>query len=671
MDLIGRVLSSRYEILEKIGEGGMAYVYKARCKLLNRFVAIKVLKPEYAKDETFVNRFKTEAQSAAALTHPNIVSVYDVGHEDEGNINYIVMELLETKTLKDYIEEHGALSNDLTLKIAAQIASALEAAHKAHIIHRDIKPHNIVLNQNMVAKVTDFGIAKITTTSSATITSFGSTVGSVHYFSPEHAKGGYIDEKSDLYSLGIVMYEMATGKLPFDGDSPVSVALKQIQEEPVEPILVNPNISPALNQIILKAMQKSTATRYQSATELLQDISQALLKPNALIERPESFVEAGATQVIPVLSNVDTANKVPNLRTRQARAANVSTSKDRSSKEENQGDDEEEKELTPEQKKKRKKKIIIISAIIAVVIIAIVAFIIIKLNSGNNNPQNVEIEVPNLVNKNFNEMVEMYKSQNIEILQDSEEYNTDIPEGYIISQTPEKGTKTTDKKIYVVVSKGPRMVEVTDVEGKDIKIARYELQDTLGFVLDIEEVINEKVTAGIVISQDKKAGESLPYGSTIKLSVSKGDGKEDVVMPSVLGQTEQQARETLEGLKLTVSVKYGEDNTKSNGVVIAQSYPQNQSLKEGTLVEITVNRLVITKKITLDLLELQGGTPLDVEKINVRVTASVDGGATNTVYTESFAPETKSTTFELQGYEKATLHIYINDKLTKEQNITF
>ena len=409
MDLIGRVLSSRYEILEKIGEGGMAYVYKARCKLLNRFVAIKVLKPEYAKDETFVNRFKTEAQSAAALTHPNIVSVYDVGHEDEGNINYIVMELLETKTLKDYIEEHGALSNDLTLKIAAQIASALEAAHKAHIIHRDIKPHNIVLNQNMVAKVTDFGIAKITTTSSATITSFGSTVGSVHYFSPEHAKGGYIDEKSDLYSLGIVMYEMATGKLPFDGDSPVSVALKQIQEEPVEPILVNPNISPALNQIILKKKKKSTATRYQSATELLQDISQALLKPNALIERPESFVEAGATQVIPVLSNVDTANKVPNLRTRQARAANVSTSKDRSSKEENQGDDEEEKELTPEQKKKRKKKIIIISAIIAVVIIAIVAFIISKLNSDHNNPQHVEIEVPNLVNKNSNHMDEMYQ----------------------------------------------------------------------------------------------------------------------------------------------------------------------------------------------------------------------------------------------------------------------
>lgn len=254
MDMIGKILGGRYEIIEKIGEGGMAEVYKAKCHLLNRYVAVKILKPEYAKDETFVKRFRREAQSAASLTHANIVSVYDVGAE--GDINYIVMELLESKTLKDYIEEHGAMPSDLVLKISAQIASALETAHKAHIIHRDIKPQNIVLNKNMVAKVTDFGIAKITNVPSATITSFGSTMGSVHYFSPEHAKGGYTDEKSDIYSLGVVMYEMATGKLPFDADSPVSVALKQIQEDPVPPIDVNPNVSPALNQIILKALQK-------------------------------------------------------------------------------------------------------------------------------------------------------------------------------------------------------------------------------------------------------------------------------------------------------------------------------------------------------------------------------------------------------------------------------
>ena len=299
MDMIGKILGGRYEIIEKIGEGGMAEVYKAKCHLLNRYVAVKILKPEYAKDETFVKRFRREAQSAAALTHANIVSVYDVGAE--GDINYIVMELLESKTLKDYIEEHGAMPSDLVLKISAQIASALETAHKAHIIHRDIKPQNIVLNKNMVAKVTDFGIAKITNVPSATITSFGSTMGSVHYFSPEHAKGGYTDEKSDIYSLGVVMYEMATGKLPFDADSPVSVALKQIQEDPIPPIDVNPNVSPALNQIILKALQKSTALRYQNATEVISDISQALLRPNSLILRPASSVESGATQVIPIL----------------------------------------------------------------------------------------------------------------------------------------------------------------------------------------------------------------------------------------------------------------------------------------------------------------------------------------------------------------------------------
>ena len=317
MELIGKILAGRYEIIEKIGEGGMAYVFKARDNLLNRYVAIKILKEEFSKDEVFVKRFRTEAQSAASLIHPNIVSVFDVG-EDKG-ISFIVMELLESKTLKDYIQAKGPLSSELTLKIAAQIASALEAAHKAHIVHRDIKPQNIMLNQNLVAKVTDFGIAKVTNTSTATITSFGKTMGSVHYFSPEHAKGGYTDAKSDLYSLGVVMYEMATGKLPFDADSPVSVALKHIQEIPIEPKQINPNVSQALNQIIMKAMEKSTANRYQTATEMLTDISIALAKPtSSLVARPQSSIEAGDTQVIPTLNDSEDENLVPNVRTRQS-----------------------------------------------------------------------------------------------------------------------------------------------------------------------------------------------------------------------------------------------------------------------------------------------------------------------------------------------------------------
>lgn len=674
MDMIGKILGGRYEIIEKIGEGGMAEVYKAKCHLLNRYVAVKILKPEYAKDETFVKRFRREAQSAAALTHANIVSVYDVGAE--GDINYIVMELLESKTLKDYIEEHGAMPSDLVLKISAQIASALETAHKAHIIHRDIKPQNIVLNKNMVAKVTDFGIAKITNVPSATITSFGSTMGSVHYFSPEHAKGGYTDEKSDIYSLGVVMYEMATGKLPFDADSPVSVALKQIQEDPVPPIDVNPNVSPALNQIILKALQKSTALRYQNATEVISDISQALLRPNSLILRPASSVEAGATQVIPILGNNEVPEAVPNLRTREPRRANVISTREAMKEELPIEDSKSDEEVSEEPKKKdpkksKKKKIIIISVIVAVVVIGAIVGILVYNNSKKQAEENKEIEVPNLVGRVYDEVVEEYSKQGIEIIKDKVEYSSEQPEGSVVSQTPEKGTKTKDKKIKVVVSKGQKMVEVPDVTGKDIKVATYELEDTLGFKIEREDVVSEKVASGIIISQDAKKGETLPYGSTIKLQVSKGDGKETVVVPNVLGKTESDAKNALEALGLTVSVKYSEDKTKSNGVVIAQSYPQNQTLKQGTLVEITVNKILLTKTVTLDLLELQGGTASSADTINVKVTASIDGGAYNTVYNQSVDPSTKTVSVEINGYSNATLKVYLNSKQVKEFTVSF
>lgn len=674
MDMIGKILGGRYEIIEKIGEGGMAEVYKAKCHLLNRYVAVKILKPEYAKDETFVKRFRREAQSAAALTHANIVSVYDVGAE--GDINYIVMELLESKTLKDYIEEHGAMPSDLVLKISAQIASALETAHKAHIIHRDIKPQNIVLNKNMVAKVTDFGIAKITNVPSATITSFGSTMGSVHYFSPEHAKGGYTDEKSDIYSLGVVMYEMATGKLPFDADSPVSVALKQIQEDPIPPIDVNPNVSPALNQIILKALQKSTALRYQNATEVISDISQALLRPNSLILRPASSVEAGATQVIPILGNNEVPEAVPNLRTREPRRANVISTREAMKEELPIEDSKSDEEISEEPKKKdpkksKKKKIIIISVIAAVVVIGAIVGILVYNNSKKQAEENKEIEVPNLVGRVYDEVVEEYSKQGIEIIKDKVEYSSEQPEGSVISQTPEKGTKTKDKKIKVVVSKGQKMVEVPDVTGKDIKVATYELEDTLGFKIEREDVVSEKVASGIIISQDAKKGETLPYGSTIKLQVSKGDGKETVVVPNVLGKTESDAKSALEDLGLTVSVKYSEDKTKSNGVVIAQSYPQNQTLKQGTLVEITVNKILLTKTVTLDLLELQGGTASSADTINVKVTASIDGGAYNTVYNQSVDPSTKTVSVEINGYSNATLKVYLNSKQVKEFTVSF
>jgi len=272
MNLIGRTIANRYEILEKTGVGGMATVYTAKDLVLNRHVAVKVLKEEFTTDEEFVKRFNTEALAAASLSHANIVSIYDVGNED--NIYYIVMELVRGKTLKQIITENGPISWKWATNIAIQIASALEVAHKNNIVHRDIKPHNIIITEDGVAKVTDFGIAKAV--SNSTITAFGTTIGSVHYFSPEQAKGGYTDAKSDIYSLGVVMYEMLTGQVPFDADTSVSVALMHMQEKPVPPIEINKNIPTALNDIILKAMQKEPMARYQTAAEMISDLRRAL-----------------------------------------------------------------------------------------------------------------------------------------------------------------------------------------------------------------------------------------------------------------------------------------------------------------------------------------------------------------------------------------------------------
>ena len=300
MDLEGKVIGNRYEIIKKIGVGGMATVYKAKCNILKRYVAVKVLRDEFTTDEEFIKRFNTEAQAAASLTHPNIVSIYDVGHED--NIYYIVMELVQGKTLKDIINEDGALPWKWALNVSIQVASALEMAHKNNIVHRDIKPHNIIITEDGIAKVTDFGIAKAV--SNSTITAFGTTIGSVHYFSPEHARGGYTDAKSDLYSLGVVMYEMLTGRVPFDADTPVSVALKHMQEKPVEPMKLNPTIPYAVNKIIMKAMEKDPNERYQSATEMLKDLSLALKNPDGDFVKEKNF-ENEYTQRITTLNDED------------------------------------------------------------------------------------------------------------------------------------------------------------------------------------------------------------------------------------------------------------------------------------------------------------------------------------------------------------------------------
>ena len=435
MDLKGRLLGNRYEIIEKIGSGGMATVYKAKCHVLNRYVAIKILRDEFTTDEEFIKRFEVEAQSAASITHPNIVSVYDVGVD--GNLYYIVMELIKGKTLKEIIiEERGPLPWKWSVNIAIQIASALEIAHKNHIIHRDIKPHNIIITEDGVAKVTDFGIAKAV--SNSTITAFGTTIGSVHYFSPEHARGGFTDEKSDLYSLGVVMYEMLTGKVPFDADTPVSVALKHMQEEPRPAKEVNPNIPLAVNDVIMKALKKDVTLRYQSATEMLIDLRRALKEPSGDFVDNKEYTGDFPTQRISTIG----------MEEENARLSSKNTAK---------------KQNKFVQFVKKHKALSIIIGLILLFVISISATIGIT-----NATMPKEVQIPNLVGMTVDEAKALLDKEKIKYVEESQEYNTEYEAGKIISQNPpyvENRKIKQNTEMKVVISLGTETTKVPKLKG--------------------------------------------------------------------------------------------------------------------------------------------------------------------------------------------------------------
>ena len=570
MDLKGRLLGNRYEIIEKIGSGGMATVYKAKCHVLNRYVAIKILRDEFTTDEEFIKRFEVEAQSAASITHPNIVSVYDVGAD--GNLYYIVMELIKGKTLKEIIvEEKGPLPWKWSVNIAGQIASALETAHKNHIIHRDIKPHNIIITEDGVAKVTDFGIAKAV--SNSTITAFGTTIGSVHYFSPEHARGGYTDEKSDLYSLGVVMYEMLTGKVPFDADTPVSVALKHMQEEAVPPIEVNPNVPVAVNDIIMKALRKDTNLRYQNATAMLMDLRRALKEPNG------DFVD-----------NNDYQNDFPTQR--------ISTI----------GLEEESRNQKNENKKKQNKfiqfikKHKVLSSIIGLILLFAIT---IGLTIGiSNATRPKDVEIPNLVGKTVDEAKDILKQNKLNYVEESQEYNTEVPEGQIISQNPPyvQGRRIKENtSIKVVVSKGTETTTVPKLKGLT-KDEAQDAADKAKIKLDFQEETSKTVEAGVIIKQEKAEGETVNAGDTIKVYISIGTGIKQVKVVSVVGQDEETAKQTLQDLGLVIEkVNYSKDKTQSNGVVLEQSVSAGTTVDEGSKITLTVNKYDEDKDCTVNV----------------------------------------------------------------------
>lgn len=578
MNLEGKLLANRYEIIEKVGNGGMSTVYKAIDKVLKRNVAVKILRDEFTTDEEFIKRFEVEAQSAARLTHSNIVSIFDVGVE--GNLHYIVMELIQGKTLKEIIiKERGPLPWKWSVNVAIQIASALEAAHKNNIVHRDIKPHNIIITEDGVAKVTDFGIAKAV--SNSTITAFGTTLGSVHYFSPEHARGGFTDAKSDLYSLGVVMYEMVTGEVPFDADTPVSVALKHMQEEPEEPIEINPKVPEAVNKIILKAMQKDTTLRYQSATEMLKDLKQALKNPDGDFVEDYEYDKTARTQKIDLDEYGEIQDK-PSNRTKKG-------------------------------KKEGKFKTFIKNHKALSIVVGLILLFSLSLGGtlaflNVTNP--AEVEMPNVVGLSKEEAEKEIKNAKLEFEVGKEEYDKEVPEGFIISQKAdiEKDyTKSPINKkvkegstVSVVVSKGQEKTKVPNVKGKE-KEEAIKMIEEAKLKAEVIEETSKTVKEGFVISQETDPDTEILAGDTVKIHVSTGTGIKEVTVVSVIGQTEENAKKTLTGLGLKVNVSYDEDTSKDNGVVLKQSIDSGKTVDEGTTVTITVNKKAETKTVNVSI----------------------------------------------------------------------
>ena len=654
MNLIGKMLANRYEILEKIGNGGMAVVYKAKCHVLNRFVAVKVLKDEFITDNEFIKRFRTEAQAAASLTHPNIVSIYDVGNE--GDIYYIVMELIQGKTLKEIIVEDGKFSWKWSVNIAIQIASALETAHRHNIVHRDIKPHNIIITEDGMAKVTDFGIAKAV--SNSTITAFGTTIGSVHYFSPEHAKGGYTDAKSDLYSLGVVMYEMLTGRVPFDADTPVSVALMQVQDDPIEPRKLNPQIPISVNNIILKAMQKNPNDRYASATDMLIDLSTALKRPD------DDFV------TLP--------NKQNDLQTQR-----LSTLYDIDEKAK-QNDEEDDIEEPPRKRNKKEgnkviaffKRHVILSVILAGILIFSLALggTILFMNLSKDE----EALIPNLVTNENGDRLTLEEAQAIydetafeKELKVEYEISEEVEPGYVIRQDPEYSTVnnmrmklSTEFTIYV--SEEREKIETPsneDIVGKELEEVQKKLTD-LGFTnVIVEGETHESLKEGLVIRLSEE-GKELYADDELIIYVSTGDGKIDV--PDVLGKSESDAKKELEDAGFKVKVSYDEDTDEDDGIVLKQS---SKKAKEGATITITVNKKPekIKGSLIVDVASLTGyttqydeeGNSISPEKVSVQISVKDGDGNSLVSQTRQISEDEDDYTVTFEGNGKVSVEVSI------------
>lgn len=663
--MIGRILGNRYEIIEKIGGGGMSNVYKAKCNVLNRFVAIKVLRDELTLDPDFVDKFKQESLSAASLTHPNIVNIYDTGIE--GDIYYIVMEYVKGETLKNYIKRKDRLNEQEAVKISRQVAEALKHAHTNNIVHRDIKPHNILLTEDGTAKVTDFGIARAST--SSTINNTSNVIGSVHYFSPEQARGGYVDEKSDIYSLGIVMYEMITGVLPFDADNHISVAMKQIQEKPVLPSkkVKNISISKAYEDIIMKCLEKHQSFRFQNIDELLKKLN--AVNGNIEPEKSENEIIDSPTIVIPALTDLEEDNVI-NIEL-------VDESSDKAFKSFFGGEEPEE---VNEKKHKNNKKITI-AAILSALVIAVIGGVIV-FKALMYVP---EVPVPDLLGRTEEEAEKIIEDLGLTFKVSKREYSDEYDEGQVMEQSVDEGAKVKENyPIEVVISKGVKEIIVPNLIGKyaieaGIILSEYGLSEG-----EVTEANSDTYLAGQIIDQVPKSSSPAKENDKVNYVVSIGPKITYVKMPNLLNLE-------LETAKLSIvqhGLAVGEINPEPSeeveeGLVMRQSITAGQDVEQGTSIWLTVSSgKPETEEPDIEqtpenpetpgegTFPLAIALPTDRDKVAIVIQRIAQSGR-EVIYSEEVKTSEGSILINVKGTGTEIFEIYIDNELYDRVEITF
>lgn len=632
--MIGKVLGERYEIIEKIGGGGMALVYKARCRLLNRFVAIKVLRPEFTGDEDFVKKFKRESQAAASLSHPNIVSIYDVGLEDD--IHYIVMEYIKGQTLKEIIKQKGSLNIEFATNIAIQISSALENAHSNHIVHRDIKSHNIMLKEDRTVKVTDFGIARAV--SSSTITNTGNIIGSVHYFSPEQARGGYTDEKSDIYSLGVVLYELITGRLPFEGDTPISVALKHVQEEPIKPTLINNKIPKSLEDIVLKCMSKDVSKRYCSAGAIISDLKQSLIMPNGDFVKENVLTDENTIKIAP-LKRTDNSME---FELPENKVSNIPDTNEISMNEDNVN-------------KKGSKKILfwaIGSGLILALLFVGSYFLFRDLLNVDAKP------VPNLMGMQEDEAELALRKLGLPMDVAERVHNKDIPEGEIIRQDPKPNqlNKVTNP-VTVFVSKGPRKIPVPPIVGKNYDEVDIILESAGLEEGDVRQEYSQ-YPSGIVIEQKIAPGISVDEGTRVDYVIS--GGPEKIFMDNFIGKKIEDVETQLILLDL-IRGNINEVNSDEypKGAVIEQSVSAGTEISKKSVIDFVISKGP-KEQSGEKVYYLSINLPKNLDRMKVTV-FKIENEKSILIYESTHSSADSPLKIEVNGKGNVLFEVYINN----------